>query len=126
MSRRMSFLIQAAIPGAPSGVMEIAVGFALAILIALSGWQTVTLRHVEGDLDKLKQLIIGYDGKNGIRSTVEALDDEMDIVRRRHEVEDEMRRRDLVVTPAYVGPERRVEHRRQTDSPPTFDEGRES
>lgn len=117
--------LQTPLPGVAMGLMEIVVGFALAILIGLSGWQMRTLRTVEseigtvkGNLASLKQLIVGYDGNNGIRSQVEELEEEMDIIRRRHSTEDELRARGLVVTPTYIGTERRVEARREDDPPP--------
>jgi hypothetical protein len=121
--------LQIPIPGAQAGIMEIAVGFALVILIALSGWQTRTLRHAEGELGKIKQLLLGYDGKgeNGsLLGQMKTLRTEMRSVQQRHEQEDALRTRGTVVTPSYVGPDRREAARREGDEPPSFDEGRET
>lgn len=117
-----SFALQSAALGSGTALPEVVTGFALTILIGLSAWQMRTLRHVEQELESLTQLVVGYDGTNGLRAETEKLRHEMSEVMRRHAIVDAIESRELIVTQEYTGPDRRIAPRGTHEGPCCSDE----
>lgn len=115
------YAFQGGSPASSWTPLEVAAGIALAILISISGWIGYTLWGMTKDMSAIKQLLLGFDGKgeNGsLLGQIKTLRSEMKAVNVRHKEEDVLRTRGVVVTPGYVGPDRREIARREDDPPP--------
>lgn len=95
-----------------ASLWEIAKGIMLFVSTSLLAWIATTLRRVEQTLVKHEHILIGVDGKNGLRSKVAHNDERLDALEKRNIAIDAVAEaeRDL-----HPGPDRRHDARRLRD-----------
>lgn len=83
---------------------EIVKGVGIFVCTAMLAWVVKTLRAVSEGQTKLTYIVVGIDGKNGLRSTSQSHGDRLDVIEERNLVLDEVAKREREL---YEGEDRR-------------------